>query len=887
MPSYRFSWDTFNDRTVLHLANEIGFDGPAAEARKWLSTKVKRPTPEFVGETKEVLQRAWLPEYAGAKEIVDRLLDIGIGPMGRPRSQRGYVGYIKKCRNSKRLRQYLCEAMIRYGDQDNQAEGVFDYIPRFVVLNPGDQPENPTRPHSYQAEAWDKLNTTLAESNTTGVFQGMLVMPTGSGKTFTAVHWLCRRVLDEGLRVLWMAHRSELLNQAAEQFHSLSGIVATKERLRVRIVSGEHCATTQIDPADDVVVASVSSLARNPEVRSQLLDDPKLFIVIDEAHHAPAKSYRDIIAEFKAKKQWRILGLTATPTRTLEEERPLLTRLFGGNVIAKVDLPQLVEKRILARPIPVVVRTNAKIEEGLTDEDRRHYDRFGELSEPWLDRIAHLSERNRTIVEHYLQRQDKYGPTLVFAVNVEHAALLTEELKAVGVRADYVASYRPDGSDGEPSSVTQRFRDGDLDVLVNVQMITEGVDLPMIKTVFLARPTNSEILMRQMIGRALRGPAMGGSHEAFLVSFEDTWDRFSDWDSPFDLVPDIEAIAVPEDIESAPIRDVESLYEHLPWETIRAVAATMRRLSVEHKADAFEAVPDGWFLLEREDEDESIRVPISVYEHQRPCYDALVGCLKSRKADSGLEELDALYEEFFGDCDSPAPSRHHVGMIVEHFAQGGEDPEYHPLSNRKQCDPHEVARCIVQEELGYRGTRQLVESTYSDSSLAKAIYPNPREYQAAIDDALWEIDHPDEATQRAKAVPVFHPRGEETLSEGPEHDLDPLMAEVLDAGAKLLELPTKLEYPGDLEWTGRILKGWYGMAYYEERPPRIRINCLLNSPDISSETIRFLLWHEFLHVHLHEGHTPEFRRLERIWPTHLEANRELDNLNERFGVQYW
>ncbi len=126
MPSYRFSWDTFNDRTVLHLANAIGFDGPFAEARKWLSTKVKRPTPEFVGETKEVLQRAWLPEYAGAKEIVERLLDIGIGPMGRPRSQRGYVGYIKKCRNSKRLRQYLCEAMIRYGDQDNQDEGEFD-----------------------------------------------------------------------------------------------------------------------------------------------------------------------------------------------------------------------------------------------------------------------------------------------------------------------------------------------------------------------------------------------------------------------------------------------------------------------------------------------------------------------------------------------------------------------------------------------------------------------------------------------------------------------------------------------------------------------------------------------------------------------------------------
>ena len=65
------------------------------------------------------------------------------------------------------------------------------------------------------------------------------------------------------------------------------------------------------------------------------------------------------------------------------------------------------------------------------------------------------------------------------------------------------------------------------------------------------------------------------------------------------------------------------------------------------------------------------------------------------------------------------------------------------------------------------------------------------------------------------------------------------------------------------------------------------MNRLLNSRDVSAETIRFLLWHEFLHTHLRQGHTPTFRDHERRWPGVVEADRELDTLNERFGVQYW
>jgi len=469
---------------------------------------------------------------------------------------------------------------------------------------------------------------------------------------------------------------------------------------------------------------------------------------------------------------------------------------------------------------------------------------------------------------------------------VHHAALLAEELRRCEVRADYVASYRPDGSDGDPMDIIRQFREQQLDVLVNVQMVTEGVDVPGIQTVFLTRPTTSEILMRQMIGRALRGPAVGGSEKAYLVSFEDHWEKFREWDSMFDLVPDIEAvadIAAPE-AEQVPI--IDRFQEYLPWGVIRATAASLRPRFVEHKADAFEAIPDGWLVLERDDEDESLRAPIAMYQHQRPCWDALVAHLWGLDPHS-LEEanVDALYDEFFADCDVPAPSQHLVGMVVQHRARGGARPEYHDLAARRECDPHEVAKRIHDGDLGHRKKTDLIERSY-DAALARAIYPTLREYHAAVEDALYELDYPDEATRPVRAIPVFEPRPEDQLAPGPAHDLGALMTEVLATGASLLAVP-KLELHGTLEWSRRILKGWGGMTYYQENPPRIRINRLLDSPDIRVTTIRFLLWHEFLHVHLVSGHTKTFREYERRWPGYVEADRELDTLNERFGVEYW
>jgi superfamily II DNA or RNA helicase len=654
------------------------------------------------------------------------------------------------------------------------------------------------------------------------------------------------------------------------------------------VVSGAHCATSQIDPSDQVVIASVASLARSPELRERLLRDPTLFVVIDEAHHAPAKSYRDIFQQLRQQKRFRVLGLTATPTRTAEGERPLLNQLFAGNVLYHVEMRRLIERGTLSRPVLVRVSTKTDVEAGMTEEDRRHIARFGELSEEWLDRIANITERNSVIVGHYLQERQRYGKTLMFAVNVAHAALLAEELRSHGVRADYVASYRPDGTDGDPIALIQSFREGRLEVLVNVQMMTEGVDVPDIQSVFLTRPTQSEILFRQMIGRGLRGPKAGGTKDAYLVSFEDHWAQYRDWEHPFELVPDVVDLEEPEPSHAAELTD--AVMEALPWDLIRATAARMREIAVDQKADAFDAIPHGSYVLERQDEgEEPCRHVIAVYQHQEPCWEALLDDLYRRTTRGDIGSA-VQYEEFFADCDEPKASFSDCERIIEHWRLGGERPTRISVEGRDLCDPHNVAREIYERDLGERARTELVERRCT--ALARAIYPSLREYWSAIEDALHEIRYPDESTRRPRAVPIFEPRSDQQLAPGPHHDLRALLAETLRTGGALLGFAEPISLAGiEIHWTRRLVKGWYAMAYWKSDDPhgcgRIAVNRLVDSTDVSAETMRYLLWHEFLHLHLKALHTKTFRELERRWPTALDGDHELDSINDRFGVQYW
>jgi hypothetical protein len=426
-------------------------------------------------------------------------------------------------------------------------------------------------------------------------------------------------------------------------------------------------------------------------------------------------------------------------------------------------------------------------------------------------------------------------------------------------------------------------------------ILTEGFDVPQLQTVFLTRPTQSEILFRQMVGRALRGPKAGGTQQAYLVSFEDHWEHYRELESPFgrltDLLPPEEIIA-PADREVLPKEVLES--DSLPYQIISAVASEIRRIGRSQPVDVFESVPHGWYILEEPtskdaEEQDAKRDLIHVYEHQKPCWEFFIHQLESN-ADWSSETVEALHVECFGDCDVPQPSAYDIARMCDHLKSGGETPTYSEYFERKQFDPAELASRIHNDKAD---SNSLTEECYK-SPLVKAIYPSLREYDRAVNDALFDLRHPDKKVDRFKpGVPVFEPRSDQLLTPpadgGFAHDLDSLMREVLEEAKAILSIDPP--YSAKIVWTRRVIKGWFGMAIWNRETETgggmIRINCLLNSPDITAETMKFLLWHEYLHLYLQQSHTTEFREREAKWPTRIEADRELDTLNERFGVSYW
>jgi len=894
MPAYRFSWDHFDDRTVLELARDLGHRGDASGARSYLVTRCARPNDAFVKDTKATLSRTWLPQHEGiARSVVRDLFEMRIGPMGPPpEGAAACANYVEKCKNTTRLRELLTGRLISYGDagKESDATGDDEFIPSFAVITPAKQETVQRTPHAHQKDAWSKLDAHLASAGNDGVFKGVLVMPTGSGKTFTATSWLMRNWINKGKRVLWLAHRDELLAQAARAFHEAAALAVDRKQLRIRQVSGRNDRFHMIDPEDHVIVCSVHSLARGGKEARELLHDPRLFVVIDEAHHAPAKSYRDAIELLQQADAHRLLGLTATPTRTAEAERPALRKLFGGNEIYRVSMAELIAKELLARPIPVTVPTDFDPEREMTDEERKHLSQFHEPSADMLIRLGKSEPRNKIIVSHYVANREKYGKTLVFATDVRGAATLKDAFDEAGVRSEYVASYRPDAKDGERvdrRTVLAEYADrkSGLDVLINVEMLTEGVDLPMTRTAFMARPTASEILFRQMAGRALRGPHAGGNREAYIVSFVDHWSSYSDWLSPVSWLAEEEGPVEPPTSPAPPAaRPHGELDERLPWDQIRALARAVRARH-DGAAVAFEAVPDGMYVLEYEVEDEDVRHVIHMHAHQRPSWEALFAQLKAQPA-SSLATLDhaALHVAYFADCDLPSVSALDVETVVDRFRAGDPLPEYIALAGRDACDPEILAREAHGKDLRVSEQKALLEARYSP--LARVVYPTFLEFRRAFEDALIGIDDPG-SRNPPRGVPMFEPPPSNPLRPGPHHDLARLMADTLRQGGELLGQP--LTHNGALLWSNRPIKGWYGYAWFRhaERQDEIRINCLLDSPDLSEATLRFLLWHEYLHIHLRSLHTPEFKKLEHLWPNYEACNREMDALNQKFGVQYW
>jgi superfamily II DNA or RNA helicase len=337
----------------------------------------------------------------------------------------------------------------------------------------------PVTPLSLRDYQHDCLATVL-DKYRSGVRRQLVCLPTGTGKTVIFAQF--PTFLKMKKRMLVLAHRTELLEQARDK------ILRANPALKVEIEQGQRVADTD----SNVVVASVPTLGRTGSKRLAALDPEQFYVVVvDEAHHAPADSYGRILEHmgFAERSTSKLLvGFTATPKRS---DGTGLDKVFDEIVFSRA-LPAMIRRGYLA---PV---TGYRVETDVDLSDVRT--RMGDFATGQLSRAVNVVDRNALVVKVF---RDRLAPrrTLVFCVDVAHAKDQAEAFRANGIAA---ASVTGDTDAATRAATLTAFARGEVDVLTNCMVLTEGYDEPSVEGIILARPTKSAPLYTQMIGRGTR-----------------------------------------------------------------------------------------------------------------------------------------------------------------------------------------------------------------------------------------------------------------------------------------------------------------------------------------------------------------------------------------------
>ena len=338
-----------------------------------------------------------------------------------------------------------------------------------------EKPSPPPEPHGIQVEALAALEKTRAAENRAG----LVVLATGLGKT-----WLSAFDSAGFGRVLFVAHREEILRQARATFRRI------RPEARLGLYTG-----TEKQPDADVLFASVQTLGRARHLE-RFAEDAFEYIIVDEFQHAAAATYRRLIDHFEP---IFLLGLTATPDRTDGAD---LLALCGENLVYRCDLIDGVNQELLS-PFKYF---------GIADEvDFTNIPwRSGRFDPEALENAVSTERRAQNA---YRQWQQHGGSrTLGFCVSMRHADYMAGFFARQGVKS--VAVHSGPGAAPRTESL-ESLETGELQVVFSVDMFNEGVDVPHIDTVMMLRPTESRILWLQQFGRGLRR-AKGKSHVSVI-----------------------------------------------------------------------------------------------------------------------------------------------------------------------------------------------------------------------------------------------------------------------------------------------------------------------------------------------------------------------------------
>jgi len=374
----------------------------------------------------------------------------------------------------------------------------------------------------------------------------LLHMPTGSGKTRTAMRLIAEYLCDEEpALIVWLAYSEELCEQAILEFERAWKSLGNRQLSAYRYW-GKH--ETDIESVKDgFLVAGLSktyNLSRRSIGTFSRLAAKCSMVVIDEAHQAIAESYKLVLdVLFEGNTNTRLLGLTATPGRTwadIDQDMELATffaqkkeTLLSGSDRDPIDY--LVKGGYISN-----TQFRSLLSEGglsLNEKDIQRVQAQLDIPRDILEQIADDEIRNLSIISEVELMIKRHNRILIFAATVKHAKLLSLVLNARGIDSDFVVA---DTDSTTRSEAIDRFKSdsGEPLVLTNYGVLTTGFDAPSVSAAIIARPTKSLVLYSQMVGRVIRGPRAGGTETAEIVTvidsklpgFGDIGEAFKNWE---------------------------------------------------------------------------------------------------------------------------------------------------------------------------------------------------------------------------------------------------------------------------------------------------------------------------------------------------------------------
>lgn len=386
--------------------------------------------------------------------------------------------------------------------------------------------------HDYQSGISKDLRSVLREvSDGDRRAKAMVELPTGAGKTRVASQTILQLFIDGKFAgpVLWIAQSQELCEQAVQTFSLVWRGLCTDQRVDLPLTVGRLWEGNDVhEPDTDLSVIVATDAQLDVVVGSAEFEwlSRASAVFIDEGHVAGNSArYTRILSWLGVDgRSWDrpLIGLSATPFKgTSKQATDQLAARFGRRKLNAFDdnpYQELVSRGVLAR-VKHKVLDGAKVR--LTEAEASDAKRLNRMSGTVLDRVAADHERMAILVQSIMGLEPEHRKSvLVFTPNVLSAQVLAATLRFRGVKS---ASVSGQTGRQERRDVIERFKNEEIQVLANCELLTQGFDAPGVTALYIARPTFSSNAYIQMAGRGLRGPKNGGKDECLIVDMADNF----------------------------------------------------------------------------------------------------------------------------------------------------------------------------------------------------------------------------------------------------------------------------------------------------------------------------------------------------------------------------